>query len=189
MQTVPSVIQLKSQFLPRGLRHRIVSADTRTTATECTPLIPDAPTKKHISLRELLTPRVVAAMTNYALLALTDISFFVLLPVFLSTPIPNGGLGMSPTLVGICLAGYGVVNGAVSMFFFVPLHRRFGTRTILWTCEAAFVVCYAFFPVMNELAKVHNDRSLAVWILLVIQLATVTLSTMAFSRSLLAFFQ
>ena len=184
MQTVPSVIQLKSQFF----RHRKVNSDTRTTGTECTPLIPGAPEKRHIPLRELLTPRVVAVMANYALLALTDMAFFVLLPVFLSTPIPNGGLGMSPTLVGICLSVYGVVNGAVSIFFFVPLHRRFGTRTILWTCEAAFVFCYAFFPVMNELAKVH-DRSLAVWILLVIQLATVTLSTMAFSRSLLAFFQ
>jgi hypothetical protein len=179
-QTVPSVIQRKSH-LARGLRHRNVSGDS-TTVNECSALIPSTPEPKHISLRDLLTSRVVAVMVNYALLALTDVSFVVLLPVFLSTPISNGGLGMPPYLVGVCLSGYGIANGAISILFFVPFNRRFGTRAILWTCEAAFIVCYAFFPVMNALATAHDGLNIAVWIVLVIQLALATLPSMAFSK-------
>jgi hypothetical protein len=152
--------------------------------TECSALLPTPKTKiKHVSLRDLLTSRVLVVILNYALLALTDIAFTVLLPVYLSTPISNGGLGMSPSLTGVCLAGFGIANGAVSIFLFVPFHKKFGARAILWSCEAAFIACFALFPVMNKLARDHDSLSLSVWIVLFVQLALATLPSMAFSGS------
>ena len=150
--------------------------------TECSPLIP-APKIKAVTLRSLLTPRVVVVLVNYALLALIDMSFFVLLPVFLSTPISSGGLGMTPSLVGACLAGHGIANGAASMFLFVPFHRKFGTRAVLRTGIAAFTVVYALFPVINWLARLHGGLNLSVWIFITIQLALATIPEMAFSES------
>lgn len=151
--------------------------------TECSPLIP-APEIKVITLRSLLTPRVLAALVNYSLIALVDMSFCVLLPVFLTTPISNGGLGMSPSLVGVCLAGHGIANGAASIFLFVPCNRKFGSRAILRTGISAFTVVYALFPVMNWLARFHDGLNLSVWTVLAIQLALATLPDMAFSMSL-----
>ena len=176
----------QSQFLSRKSHCSQVDGNKPAGVTERSPLIPASKMKtQHSSLRDLLTPRVLTVMLNYAFLALIDMAFVVLLPVFLSTPISRGGLGMSPSLIGVCLAGYGIANGIVSIFFFVPVHRRFGARAIMWSCGAAFVVCYALFPVMNRLARDQHGLSLGVWIVLVTQLALATMQCMAFSEPLL----
>ena len=107
MQTLPSIINRRSQTSGGRLHYSHTDGIKPAAATERSPLlpIPQMNTKNH-SLRNLLTPRVLTVMLNYAILALLDMAFFVLLPVFLNTPISNGGLGMSPSLIGICLAGY-----------------------------------------------------------------------------------
>ncbi|KAF8584880.1 MFS general substrate transporter [Ramaria rubella] len=179
-ETAPSVLNRELQ-----IHHSAVEENRPNSATmthEHSPLISKPKTEQQTSLRALLTSRVLTVILNYSLLALVDMAFVVLQPVFLSTPIINGGLGMSPSLIGFCLSGFGILNGAVSIFFFVPLNRRFGTRTVMAGCEAAFIGCFALFPVMNVLARYHNGLGMSVWIILVFQLALATLPSMAFSN-------
>ncbi|KAF8519192.1 MFS general substrate transporter [Gautieria morchelliformis] len=183
-ETCPALIIRQSQIPGRTSQLSGVDDITPMAVTECSPLIPPPKIKpKHVSLRDLLTSRVLVVILNYALLALADMAFTVLLPVYLSTPISNGGLGMSPSLTGVCLAGFGIVNGVVSILLFVPIHRRIGTRAILWSCEAAFIACFALFPVMNKLARDHDGLCLSVWIVFLVQLALGTLPSMAFSAT------
>lgn len=189
-QTLPSIINRPLPSLDRRPYCSQVDSNTPSTVTERSPLIPAPKIKtKHNSLRKLLTPRVLTVMVNYAFLALTDMAFVVLLPVFLSTPIAKGGLGMTPSLVGICLGGYGIANGVVSIFFFVPVNRRFGARAILGSCHAIYIMCYASFPVMNKLARDQQleGLSMSIWIVLTMQLALATSQSMAFSKSLSIF--
>jgi hypothetical protein len=183
LQTLPSVTIRQSPIPSRTSQWSEADDITPMAVTECSALIPTHNIiTKHVSLRDLLTSRVLVVILNFAPLALTDIAFMVLLPVYLSTPISNGGLGMSPSLIGVCLAGFGVANGAVSILLFVPIHRKFGTRGTLWRCEAAFIACFALFPVMNKLARDHDGLCPSVWIIFLIQLALGALPCMAFSE-------
>ncbi|KAF8521891.1 MFS general substrate transporter [Hysterangium stoloniferum] len=148
---------------------------------ERSPLILPNKQPQSLPLSVLLTPRVRLVILNNSLLALVDIAFHILQPILMSLPIANGGLGMSPSLIGVCLACSGVLNSLVSILFFSPLTRRFGNRAVLAGCQIAFIGCFALFPVMNGLARVQGGFNAAVWTTLIIQLALSTLPPMAYA--------
>ncbi|KAF9513230.1 hypothetical protein BS47DRAFT_1485747 [Hydnum rufescens UP504] len=119
------------------------------TNPESTSLLPHAiPELRNASLRSILTKRVIIAAANYCLLALVSISYSVLQPLFLSTPIQHGGLGLDPARIGYILAVQGVV--AMTM--------------------AVFMVLFGAFPMMNAFARVEDRISWQVWFILAAQL-------------------
>lgn len=63
------------------------------------------PTPKAPSIKDILTPSVTIAVANYGVIALLDIAFCALLPLFYSTPVDAGGLGMQPAKIGTILGG------------------------------------------------------------------------------------
>jgi hypothetical protein len=71
-----------------------------------------------VSLWNLLTRDMIAASANYALLALVDMSHRALQPVFFSTPIALGGLGLDPPVIGTIISFFGILNGVITVFFF-----------------------------------------------------------------------
>jgi len=146
--------------------------------TESSPLIPQR--KSAPSLYTLLTPRVLVVIINYSLLAIVDISFYVLQPLFLSTPITQGGLGMSPSIVGTCIAGFGIGNGLVTVFFFTPLIKRVGAQRLATISVASYFGTFALFPIMNMLARHHGGLSSSVWLAFMMQLSLATLSPIAY---------
>ncbi|KAF8589027.1 MFS general substrate transporter [Ramaria rubella] len=157
-----------------------MATKTILNPSERSPLLPSV-TVSPPPLRSLLTPRVLTVILNYSLLAIIDVSFYVLQPVVLSTPIKYGGLGMSPSLIGVCMALSGVVNGAVSAICFPVLTKRFGTKRMTTTGVSSFFGSYALFPLMNALARIDGRLSPAVWVAFVMQLLLLTLPPMAFS--------
>lgn len=54
-------------------------------------------------IREILTRPVIIAVSNYAALALLDIAYCALGPLFFATPIEDGGLGLSPSSIGLVM--------------------------------------------------------------------------------------
>jgi hypothetical protein len=65
-------------------------------------LVPHSISKEEpVPLRALLVFPVLISITNYVLLALLEISKAALQPLFLSTPIEYGGLGLSPPTVSV----------------------------------------------------------------------------------------
>ncbi|KAI0833237.1 MFS general substrate transporter [Trametes gibbosa] len=121
-----------------------------------------------LPLRRLLVPRVIVAAGNYAFLAIVDITLRAIQPVFYSTPIALGGLGMSPQRIGLILSLYGVTNGVLQIGLFGRIHDRFGTKRVYMAGIASLLPVFALFPVINELAKLEG-LSRTVWALVLVQ--------------------
>ncbi|KAF8589036.1 MFS general substrate transporter [Ramaria rubella] len=155
--------------------------DVPTPMTERSLIFPTPTSMRPPRLRSLLTPRVLVVILNYSILGSVEVAFGTLQPLVLSTPIEHGGLGMKPSVIGVCMAGFGITKGTISALFFAPLIRRFGTKTVATTCAAAYLGCYGLFPVMNALARIEGRLTPLVWSVLILQLTMATLPPMGFS--------
>ena len=78
----------------------------------------------------MLTPRVLLSISNYAVLAIVEIAYLALQPLFLATPIELGGLGLPPPTIGIILGTFGVLNGFFQAMFFATLMDRWGPKRL-----------------------------------------------------------
>jgi MFS family permease len=119
--------------------------------------------EKLLPLRALLTRRVIIAAGNYASLSLVDISFRAIQPLFLSTPIHLGGLGLPPSTIGYLMSIFGVLNGVFQVLFFARINDRWGPKRVFFWGIASGIPVFASFPVINYLAR-HNGYSTTVWI-------------------------
>lgn len=119
--------------------------------------------KPRLPIQSLFTQRVIIAAGNYASLALVDIAFRSIQPVFFSTPIALGGLGLPPSTIGNILAGFGIFNGLLQAFFFARANRRWGPRNVFMWGLATVIPAFATFPVLSYLARTAG-YSLVLWI-------------------------
>ncbi|KAH9966264.1 major facilitator superfamily domain-containing protein [Lactifluus volemus] len=100
--------------------------------------------EKPYPLRRLMTRRVVVlAVINYGALSLVEISYRAIQPLFFSTPVHRGGLGLAPPAIGKVLACFGILNSVFQFSFFI-----------------AGLLCaipvYVLFPVINALARAYG---------------------------------
>lgn len=168
--------------------HRAASEDTLYEADEAALLLPpthptDTSTLLQTTpapsapLQTLMVRPVILAVSNYGVLALLDISFQALLPIFLA-----GSLSMDPSTIGLILGSMGLFNGIVQVIFFVPLHRRFGTRFILTGGILSFALIFALFPIISFCyARNGNQIGLDIWALIALQGALCPVENMAFN--------
>jgi hypothetical protein len=124
--------------------------------------------ERPLSLRSLLTSRVLIAAGNYASLSLVDIAFRSIQPVFLSTPINFGGLGLSTSTIGTLLSGQGILNGIFQAFFFARIHDRWGAKKTFIAGISTAIPGFIMFPVANTLARTQG-YSIAVWAAIALQ--------------------
>lgn len=117
---------------------------------------------KPYSITELLIPRVIIAGVNYASLSFVDISYRAIQPIFFSTPIELGGLGLAPPAIGRILSCFGVCNGLVSVFFFAKIHDRFGTKNVFLAGLISAIPIFGIFPILNAIARIQGLSTL-VW--------------------------
>ena len=134
--------------------------------------------ERPLPLRSLLTPRGLIAAGNYASLSLVDIAFRAIQPVFLSTPINLGGLGLLPPSIGTLLSGQGILNTIFQVFFFARIHDRWGSKKTFIAGISAAIPAFIMFPVANALARTQG-YSIAVWA--AIGLQTISLPTFGLS--------
>lgn len=121
-----------------------------------------------VPLRSLLTSRVIIAAGNYAFLSLVDIAFRAIQPLFYSTPIELGGLGMPPSTIGQILSTYGILNGVFQVLFFARIHDYWGSKKVFTIGMASAFPAFAAFPLMSYLAKTQG-LSIMVWVIVVFQ--------------------
>ncbi|KAF8969114.1 member of major facilitator superfamily multidrug-resistance, DHA1 sub-family [Flammula alnicola] len=179
-ETVPAPIPI-SEFLgfkkektDFGLQEADESEDaivtlSRTKNAQSTDELPES--EQPLPLRSLLTPRVLIAAGNYASLSLVDISFRAIQPLFLSTPIHLGGLGLPPSMIGNLLSVFGILNGLFQVFFFAKINDYWGSKKVFVWGIASTIPVFASFPVINYLAR-HQGYSLAVWTAVGFQIVT-----------------
>jgi MFS family permease len=116
------------------------------------------------------------------MLAFSDISVLVLQPLFYSTDIENGGLGLDTPTIGLWLGISGLINGSIQALFFAKLVARFGIKRVLISGILAFIPLYAMFPVINHFVRVFG-MSWRIWALLMFQLLLKVVMNLSFGTS------
>jgi len=134
-------------------------------------------------LRDLLIFPVVISVSNYAGLGLVDIALSALLPLFYSSSINNGGLGLDPFTIGTIIGSYGIVKGTLHALFFSKIIKRWGAKKVYMIAICSYFVVFPFFPVISFLAK-NYGRSPLVWVFVYLQLATAIVKDMAYGKTL-----
>ncbi|KAK2462503.1 hypothetical protein APHAL10511_005473 [Amanita phalloides] len=149
--------------------------------------VQEAEDKNHgrpLSLREILTPKVIIVATNYAALSLVDIAYWAIQPVFLSTPIASGGLGLSPPAIGTISTIYAIFAGLSQSLCFARVHDKFGSRKVFMFGVAMGLPTYLLWPVMSWIAK-RDGYSGWLWFVLSIQVCVTIIMQLAFGSILI----
>lgn len=120
-------------------------------------------------------------IVNYGMLALVEIAFLVLLPLFYSSPIAIGGLGFSPSIIGTFLAIYGIVDGGVQALFAAKIIERFGAKRVFRWAILWFYPLILLFPIMSAVVTAEGKVGPIIWILLVLQLIFLVLMDLSYS--------
>lgn len=125
--------------------------------------------EKPLPLRSLMTFRVIIAAANYAFLSLVDIAFRAIQPLFFSTPIEMGGLGLPPSTIGNILSMFGILNGFFQIFFFAKIHDRWGSKRVFMAGIAAGIPLFLSFPVISYLARTQGLTP-TLWVAVAVQI-------------------
>ncbi|KAF8813375.1 major facilitator superfamily multidrug-resistance, DHA1 sub-family [Phlegmacium glaucopus] len=119
----------------------------------------------------LLNRGLIMIYLNIVSLAFIDMGHFVLLPLFYSTSIQLGGLGLDPYLIGITLGSFGCVNAVVQARLLGPLIRKFGARKMYITCFPGLLVCITLYPIMRHFIHHFGRVNNVIIICMIIQLS------------------
>ncbi|KAG1735527.1 major facilitator superfamily domain-containing protein [Suillus lakei] len=154
--------------------------ESDTTASRVMSSDPDLGSKiQPLPFHDLLVTRVLIATCAYAAVALIEISFRAVQPVFYATPIEMGGLGLDTPAIGIILAVLGILNGVFQVLFFVRLHDWLGGRNLYLFSVFSCFPMLALFPVISFTAKVQG-LTYFVYLLVGLQLITFVISYSAY---------
>ena len=162
----------------------------RNATDESTHKLPDTTTEvdasddanKPLPLRRLFVPRVVIAATNYGCLALTEMSIRAVQPVFFSTPLELGGLGLAPYQIGQIFAVSGIITGFAAIIFFPKVHARFGTKRVYTAGVVTTLVTILSFPVMHHFTRAFGLHSWLARIALAIHIISSTSSGFSYGQ-------
>jgi len=168
----PTPISVYLGFTPHRDRSRLESP---------TDLCPERDPDKPVPIRALFTRRVMLAIGSYITPALLDITFRALQPLFFSTPIALGGLGLPPPVIGYILAAFGILNGLFVLALFPWIHHAWGSKKSFIVGIACTFPSFVCFPVLSWLAK-QRGLSMAVWMLITMQSALFVVSNLAYGK-------
>ncbi|KAI9574045.1 MFS general substrate transporter [Boletus coccyginus] len=129
----------------------------------------------------LKTYSVMLPIANYGALGLVKIGFLVLLPLFYSSPIEIGGLGLSPSVIGIFLAIFGIVNGSIQALFAAKIIEWIGAKRVFCWAVLSFYPLVLLFPIMSAVVIAQEKVGPITWTLLVVQLVLLALTDLSYT--------
>jgi len=177
--SIAEVLHFRKSSTTLTLQNIAVSQDPTAASLPVKGKVGIEKKEEPLPLRELLTPHVLVSAANYAFLAIVDIAFRAIQPLFFSTPIELGGLGLPPHRIGLVLSAFGILNGVFQVFFFAKIHDRWGTKNVYITGLAATIPVFASFPLINWLAKTQG-LSPTVWAMVGIQVVISVLISLSY---------
>lgn len=113
---------------------------------------------------------MIISVSNYSALGFIDIACNALLPLFYSSSVKLGGLGLDPSTIGLILGSYGLFKGVFQVLFFAKMVRMWGAKKVYMMGLSAFFVMFPLFAVINLLARVNGGTTLLVWATIYLQL-------------------
>ncbi|KAI9570507.1 hypothetical protein HD554DRAFT_2170112 [Boletus coccyginus] len=142
-------------------------------------ITPPTNNARPILMLTLLKTYSVIPIANYVTLGFVKISVIALLPLFYSSPIEIGGLGLSPSVIGISLTMLGIVDGSVQALFATNIMEWIGAKSVL--------LVYSLFlpadlpPVMSAVVMAQEKVGPLIWVLLVVQLLCMVLMDLSYT--------
>ncbi|KAJ3813984.1 member of major facilitator superfamily multidrug-resistance, DHA1 sub-family [Lentinula lateritia] len=165
-------VQAPTFALPKIFRFKTNNTGKLMTSApeinDVTNEIPD--NEKPVPFRKLLNRRVLIAAGNYATLSLVDITFRAIQPLFFSTPVELGGLGLPPSSIGNLLSIFGLLNGVMQVFFFAKLHDYMGSKKTFIMGIASTFPIFACFPILTYLVKSNGSVTPLAWVFVLLQI-------------------
>ena len=107
---------------------------------------------------------------NFATLSFLDIGYSALLPLFYSTSIPLGGVGLDPYKIGIILGTFGCLNAIVQARFLGPSIRKFGARKLYIFSFPGLFACVTLYPIIRHFAQHFGRVNNIVVVCMIVQL-------------------
>ncbi|KAJ8597367.1 hypothetical protein M405DRAFT_928127 [Rhizopogon salebrosus TDB-379] len=139
----------------------------------------------NMPLRSLLTPAIVIPIANYTVMMFLDSSLKALLPLFLSTPIYLGGLGLTPYSIGTWLGFSAVVNGVFQALLFAKIVDWLGPKRLFCVSVSCFVPAMLMFPIMSWIVHARGLVDHAITFTLLGQLVLILTWDMAVATTLM----
>lgn len=131
------------------------------------------------TLETVMTAPVTITVLNYSLLALCEIAYLAILPVYLA----SAPLSLTPRAIGIFMGGVGIFGGIFQVLCTAALVERWGAKRIYQIGVCALFPLWALFsPAANIAADCGTDSCpWSLWLLVCIGVVSVTVMDMAFS--------
>ena len=137
-----------------------------------------------VPIRTLMrTYSVMVPIANYATLSLVEIGFVALLPLFYAAPIEIGGLDLPPSVIGTCMAIWGLFNVLFQALFVSKLIDLFGEKKVFRIAVLAYIPLIITFPIMSLVVQSQRQVSPMVWLLMVFQLFCALIGDTAYCMS------
>ncbi|KIK48308.1 hypothetical protein CY34DRAFT_798414 [Suillus luteus UH-Slu-Lm8-n1] len=134
----------------------------------------------NMPVRSLLTPTTIIPIANYAMLALLDIAFMALLPLFFSTPTYLGGLGFAPSYIGLWMAIFAIADGIFQALFFAKIVDWIGPKRLFCVAVSCFAPIMLMFPIMSWLVHTRGVIDYTIAFALISQLVLTVIWDMAY---------
>jgi hypothetical protein len=120
---------------------------------------PGPPTPAPLTTWELLKSRGVAlALYCYGHVFLLAFAYTAIVPVFWYTPVPIGGLGLTPLQMSLLMGLNGISQAIWVLLVFPPLQRRIGTTGVLKVCAIAYPIFIVTCPLLNAILRSGSDK-------------------------------
>ena len=117
---------------------------------------------------------------NFATLSFLSMGYSALQPLFYSTSIPLGGVGLDPYMIGIIMGSFGCANAILQARFLGPSIRRFGARKLYILSFPGFLAGVALFPIIKYFAQRFGRVNYPVVVCMIVQLSFRMLSSTTF---------
>lgn len=159
--------------------------------SDTTPLLANAlasePTLPVQSIRSLLTPQIVVSVGNYGLLALTEMAYWAILPIYLALP----PVSLEPRIIGLLFGTVGLVNGIFQVTVAPWMIERWGIKRMYQVGVTMFIPLWIILPVAESIVEQAMENGVeslkdiwSLWALTMLGLVGLILMDMAWSKQL-----
>ena len=134
----------------------------------------------------LYTRPVLLTVANYGAFSFLETGNWMILPLVYTASIQLGGLGLDPTLMGICMAVWGILRGAFQLTSFHRILNFLGLRRTFIMLISGLVPSFLLFPINGARAQSAGTDTVLL-VLVLIQLMCSIGASMAYSAYLSLF--
>jgi hypothetical protein len=156
------------------------SLDYGTTTVQVESSPSRSTTTSHKDKPVLFNRGLIMIYLNSAAISFLEMGYSSLLPLFYSTSIPLGGVGLDPYKIGIALGSFGCANAIVQARFLGSLIRKYGARKLYILSFPGLFACVTLYPIIRYFTQRFGRVNNIVVVCMMVQLSFRILISMSY---------